>query len=138
MTVERLATSGAKIVIISDYPSTASAIMEDLCRKGFDTSLFVGAITTEDLRRDHFLRFDFCIFKVMMYKSATVMADVDAADRRIVVGGDFYCIKAANAARISSIFITGGLHTFANTTDVLNHAVIRDAHPTYVLPFFTW
>ncbi|CAA2992100.1 Hypothetical predicted protein [Olea europaea subsp. europaea] len=210
-TIESLATSGAKIVIISDYPFPASAIMEDLCRKGFDTSLFVGAITTEDLRRDHLLRADDAgleelgpsniditseaelgvtkktfftglkhriffpqisqakkfftlIFKwawwkkpspvpsprpcvtwydqdainLEMYKSAMVMAGVDAADRCIAVGGHLDYIKAAYAAGISSIFLTADLYGRLEFADIRDLAAEYGAHPTYLLPSFTW
>ncbi|CAI9787163.1 unnamed protein product [Fraxinus pennsylvanica] len=49
--IERLATYGTEMVIICDSPLPASTIMEELRFHGFDTSLFVGAITREDLRR---------------------------------------------------------------------------------------
>ncbi|CAI9764640.1 unnamed protein product [Fraxinus pennsylvanica] len=50
--LERLANYGIKMVIICDSPLPASTIMEELRIREFDTSLFVGAITSEDLRRD--------------------------------------------------------------------------------------
>ncbi|CAA2992825.1 Hypothetical predicted protein [Olea europaea subsp. europaea] len=149
--IQRLATCGTKIVIISYYSLMgASETMEEFRKRGFDTSLFAGAITKEDLESDYLERFDSWFDQIAaiflkMYKSAMVMAGVDAADHCIVVGGKLHYIKDANAAGISSIFVTGnfgetthGRHRFADITDVRSLAARYEAHPTYLLPSFTW
>ena len=49
MTVNKLAASGAKMVIISNSSRRASITMEKMKSLGFDPSLFVGAITSGEL-----------------------------------------------------------------------------------------
>ncbi|CAK9166348.1 unnamed protein product [Ilex paraguariensis] len=55
-TLEKLATSGAKMVIISNSSRRASTTMEKLKSLGFDPSLFVGAITSGELTYQHLQR----------------------------------------------------------------------------------
>ncbi|KAL2558860.1 Haloacid dehalogenase-like hydrolase (HAD) superfamily protein [Forsythia ovata] len=260
-TLEKLATYGTKMVIISNSSRRASTTIEKLRSLGFDTSLFVGAITSGELTHEHLLRRDdpwfarlgrSCIhmtwndrgaisleglglqvvdnveeaefimahgtealglpsgaalpmkledlekileqcvakkipmvvanpdfvtvearaLRVMpgtlaatykklggevkwmgkpgeiIYKSAMVMVGVDAADCIAVGDSLHHDIKGANAAGISSAFITGGVHAtelglgkFGETADdssVQALASKYEAYPTYVLPSFTW
>ncbi|KAL2454715.1 Haloacid dehalogenase-like hydrolase (HAD) superfamily protein [Abeliophyllum distichum] len=51
-----LATYGTKMVIISNSSRRASTTIEKLRSLGFDTSLFVGAITSGELTHEHLLR----------------------------------------------------------------------------------
>ncbi|KAL2453954.1 Haloacid dehalogenase-like hydrolase (HAD) superfamily protein [Abeliophyllum distichum] len=53
-----LATYGTKMVIISNSSRRASTTIEKLRSLGFDTSLFVGAITSGELTHEHLLRRD--------------------------------------------------------------------------------
>ncbi|KAF7151237.1 hypothetical protein RHSIM_Rhsim02G0085900 [Rhododendron simsii] len=53
LTVERLATSGAKMVVISNSSRRASITMEKLKTLGFDPSLFLGAITSGELTHQY-------------------------------------------------------------------------------------
>uniref|UniRef100_A0A5B6ZDH5 Uncharacterized protein n=1 Tax=Davidia involucrata TaxID=16924 RepID=A0A5B6ZDH5_DAVIN len=57
-TLEKLATSGAKMVIISNSSRRASTTMEKMKSLGFDPSLFVGAITSGELTYQHLQRRD--------------------------------------------------------------------------------
>lgn len=55
-TLERLASSGAKMVIISNSSRRASVTMERMKRLGFDPSLFLGAITSGELTHQYLQR----------------------------------------------------------------------------------
>ncbi|XP_058202389.1 uncharacterized protein LOC131316892 isoform X1 [Rhododendron vialii] len=55
-TLERLATSGAKMVVISNSSRRASITMEKLKTLGFDPSLFLGAITSGELTHQYLQR----------------------------------------------------------------------------------
>ncbi|KAI9074649.1 hypothetical protein K1719_042532 [Acacia pycnantha] len=57
-TLEYLAESGAKMVIISNSSRRSSITMEKLKSLGFDTSLFVGAITSGELTHQYLQRRD--------------------------------------------------------------------------------
>ncbi|EEF37481.1 uncharacterized protein LOC8286363 isoform X1 [Ricinus communis] len=84
----------------------------------------------------------------IIYKSAMVMAGVDALDSIAVGDSLHHDIKGANAAGIQSAFITGGIHAselglgsfgeIADLSSVQALASKYDAHPSYVLPSFTW
>lgn len=54
--VEKLATAGAKMVIISNSSRRASVTMEKMNNLGFDPSLFVGAITSGELTHQYLQR----------------------------------------------------------------------------------
>lgn len=54
--VTKLASSGAKMVIISNSSRRASTTMEKMRNLGFDPSLFVGAITSGELTYQHLQR----------------------------------------------------------------------------------
>lgn len=56
MLVRKLASSGAKMVIISNSSRRASTTMEKIGNLGFDPSLFVGAITSGELTYQHLQR----------------------------------------------------------------------------------
>lgn len=55
-TLERLATTGAKMVIISNSSRRASITMEKLKTLGFDPSMFLGAITSGELTHQYLQR----------------------------------------------------------------------------------
>ncbi|MBA0749308.1 hypothetical protein Gogos_019941, partial [Gossypium gossypioides] len=55
-TLERVATTGAKMVIISNSSRRASTTIEKLKNLGFDPSLFVGAITSGELTHQYLQR----------------------------------------------------------------------------------
>lgn len=84
----------------------------------------------------------------IIYESAMAMVGVDASDSIAVGDSIHHDIKGANAAGIQSAFITGGIHAtelglhsfgqVADLTSVQTLASKYDAHPTYVLPAFTW
>ncbi|PHU01792.1 DAR GTPase 2, mitochondrial, partial [Capsicum chinense] len=84
----------------------------------------------------------------IIYKSAMEMAAVDASDCIAIGDSLHHDIKGANAARIASAFITGGIHApelglgkfgeVADDDSVHALALKNDAYPTYVLPSFTW
>ncbi|XP_040958117.1 uncharacterized protein [Gossypium hirsutum] len=57
-TLEKLATTGAKMVIISNSSRRASTTIEKLKNLGFDPSLFVGAITSGELTHQYLQRRD--------------------------------------------------------------------------------
>ncbi|CAN1248108.1 5'-nucleotidase YutF [Linum perenne] len=57
-TLKKLATAGAKMVIISNSSRRASVTMEKMKTLGFDTSLFAGAITSGELTYQHLHRRD--------------------------------------------------------------------------------
>lgn len=57
MTVEKLANTGAKMVVISNSSRRASTTIEKLKSLGFDPSLFVGAITSGELTHQYLQRF---------------------------------------------------------------------------------
>ncbi|XP_031272816.1 uncharacterized protein LOC116131294 [Pistacia vera] len=57
-TLEKLATTGAKMVIISNSSRRASTTMEKMKSLGFDTSLFAGAITSGELTHQYLQRRD--------------------------------------------------------------------------------
>lgn len=57
-TLEKLATNGAKMVIISNSSRRASTTMEKMKSLGFDPSLFVGAITSGELTHQYLQRRD--------------------------------------------------------------------------------
>ncbi|PKI69782.1 hypothetical protein CRG98_009657 [Punica granatum] len=52
-TLEKLAVSGAKMVVISNSSRRASVTMEKMKNLGFDPSLFVGAITSGELTHQY-------------------------------------------------------------------------------------
>lgn len=54
--VEKLADSGAKMVIISNSSRRASTTMQKMKSLGFDPSLFVGAITSGELTHQYLQR----------------------------------------------------------------------------------
>ncbi|XP_043706948.1 uncharacterized protein LOC122656479 isoform X2 [Telopea speciosissima] len=56
--VEKLASNGAKMVIISNSSRRASVTMEKLKSLGFDPSLFLGAITSGELTHQYLQRRD--------------------------------------------------------------------------------
>ncbi|XAR71063.1 Phosphoserine phosphatase [Bertholletia excelsa] len=55
-TLERLASNGAKMVIISNSSRRASVTMEKMKSLGFDPSLFLGAITSGELTHQYLQR----------------------------------------------------------------------------------
>uniref|UniRef100_A0A0D6R9D4 Uncharacterized protein n=1 Tax=Araucaria cunninghamii TaxID=56994 RepID=A0A0D6R9D4_ARACU len=55
-TLEQLAHSGAKMVIVSNSSRRAWTTMEKVQKLGFDASLFVGAITSGELTHQNLLR----------------------------------------------------------------------------------
>ncbi|XP_021912056.1 uncharacterized protein LOC110825847 isoform X1 [Carica papaya] len=57
-TLEKLAITGAKMVVISNSSRRASTTMEKLKNLGFDPSLFVGAITSGELTHQYLQRRD--------------------------------------------------------------------------------
>ncbi|XP_010523324.1 PREDICTED: uncharacterized protein LOC104801693 [Tarenaya hassleriana] len=57
-TLEKLATTGAKMVVISNSSRRASFTMEKLRNLGFDPSLFTGAITSGELTYQYLQRRD--------------------------------------------------------------------------------
>ncbi|CAB4319265.1 unnamed protein product [Prunus armeniaca] len=57
-TIKNLASSGAKMVIISNSSRRSSTTMEKLRSLGFDPSLFVGAITSGELTHQNLQRRD--------------------------------------------------------------------------------
>ncbi|XP_022878250.1 uncharacterized protein LOC111396159 isoform X2 [Olea europaea var. sylvestris] len=57
-TLEKLANYGTKMVIISNSSRRASTTFDKLRSLGFDTSLFVGAITSGELAHEYLLRRD--------------------------------------------------------------------------------
>lgn len=58
MIVENLAKHGAKMVVISNSSRRASTTIEKLNKLGFDSSLFVGAITSGELTHQYLQRSD--------------------------------------------------------------------------------
>ncbi|XP_077229043.1 haloacid dehalogenase-like hydrolase (HAD) superfamily protein isoform X2 [Tasmannia lanceolata] len=84
----------------------------------------------------------------VIYQSAMAMADVDACDCIAVGDSLHHDIKGANVAGIQSAFITGGIHAselgLGSFGDVAESTAIEalisncNAHPSYVLPSFTW
>lgn len=76
------------------------------------------------------------------------MASVDTSDCIAVGDSLHHDIKGANAAGIQSVFITGGIHATelglgsygeaAESTAVEALASTHNAHPSYILPAFTW
>ncbi|XP_065860803.1 uncharacterized protein [Euphorbia lathyris] len=84
----------------------------------------------------------------IIYKSAMAMAGVDAVDSIAVGDSLHHDIKGANAAGIESAFITGGIHatelgigSFGQVPDLSCVQALAnkyEAHPSYVLPAFTW
>lgn len=76
------------------------------------------------------------------------MTGVDASDCIAVGDSLHHDIKGANAAGIQSVLITGGIHatelglgSFGEAADsaaVEALASKYNAHPSYVLPAFTW
>lgn len=62
ITVEKLATNGAKMVIISNSSRRSSITIEKMKSLGFNPSLFVGAITSGELTHQYLLRLNiiFC------------------------------------------------------------------------------
>lgn len=59
MIVEKLANSGAKMVIISNSSRRASVTMDKVLSLGFDPSLFLGAITSGELTHQYLQRLGF-------------------------------------------------------------------------------
>ncbi|KAK3204237.1 hypothetical protein Dsin_018283 [Dipteronia sinensis] len=57
-TLEKLATTGAKLVIISNSSRRASVTMEKIKSLGFDPSIFAGAITSGELTHQYLQRRD--------------------------------------------------------------------------------
>lgn len=84
----------------------------------------------------------------IIYKSAMAMVGVDASDCIAVGDSLHHDIKGANVAGIQSAFITGGIHAnelglgsfgeVADSSSVQALASKYDAHPSYVLPAFSW
>ncbi|MFQ6645408.1 hypothetical protein Gotur_020097 [Gossypium turneri] len=69
-TLEKLATTGAKMVIISNSSRRASTTIEKLKNLGFDPSLFVGAITSGELTHQYLQR---CTFLCLYYAIAAAV-----------------------------------------------------------------
>ncbi|KAF6164642.1 hypothetical protein GIB67_032870 [Kingdonia uniflora] len=84
----------------------------------------------------------------IIYKSAMLMAGVDASDCIAVGDSLHHDIKGANMAGIESAFITGGIHAtelglssfgeVAESSSVQDLTSKYDAYPSYMLPSFTW
>ncbi|KAF0901104.1 hypothetical protein E2562_037962 [Oryza meyeriana var. granulata] len=85
----------------------------------------------------------------VIYTSAMSLAGVSNAHECITVGDSLHHdIKGANAARVASAFITGGIHAAELGLDEIGETAGDDAidslclmhgsYPTYVLPSFTW
>ncbi|XP_027086089.1 uncharacterized protein [Coffea arabica] len=84
----------------------------------------------------------------IIYKAAAEMAAIDPSQCVAIGDSLHHDIKGANAAGISSAFITGGIHatelgldTFGEIADdssVVALALRHDAYPSYVLPSFNW
>ncbi|KAL9254381.1 5'-nucleotidase YutF-like protein [Drosera capensis] len=84
----------------------------------------------------------------IIYQSALAMAGVDASDCIAVGDSLHHDIKGANAAGISSLFITGGIHAnelgldafgeVADESAVHALALKHEAMPSYSMPAFTW
>lgn len=84
----------------------------------------------------------------VIYQSVIAMTGVDASDCIAVGDSLHHDIKGANAAGIQSVLITGGIHatelglrSFGEAADsaaVEALASKYNAHPSYVLPAFTW
>lgn len=84
----------------------------------------------------------------IIYESAMRMANVDASDCIAVGDSLHHDIKGANAAGIESAFITCGIHAnelgicsfgeAADSTKVQDLVAKHGAHPSHVLPAFTW
>ncbi|KAF7805303.1 glycerol-3-phosphate phosphatase isoform X1 [Senna tora] len=64
-TLESIAKTGAKMVIISNSSRRSSTTMEKLKSLGFDTSLFVGAITSGELTHQYLQRRDDAWFSAL-------------------------------------------------------------------------
>ncbi|PON46695.1 Pyridoxal phosphate phosphatase [Parasponia andersonii] len=65
LTLEKLASSGAKMVIISNSSRRSSVTMDKMKSLGFDPSLFVGAITSGELTHQNLLRRDDAWFSAL-------------------------------------------------------------------------
>ncbi|CAN6448849.1 unnamed protein product [Victoria cruziana] len=84
----------------------------------------------------------------VIYESAIAMAGCDAKECIAVGDSLHHDIRGANAAGIESVFITGGVHTdelglseFGQVADTKSIEALvskHEAHPSYVLPSFTW
>ncbi|KAK9165149.1 hypothetical protein Scep_000340 [Stephania cephalantha] len=84
----------------------------------------------------------------VIYESAMDMVGVDASDCIAVGDSLHHDIKGANTAGIQSVFITGGIHadelgltSFGEVADLSSVQALAskyDAHPSFVLPSFTW
>lgn len=84
----------------------------------------------------------------IIYESAMAMAGVDASECIAVGDSLHHDIMGANLADMQSVFITGGIHAnelgldhfgeVAEASKVQELASKCDAHPTYVVPAFTW
>lgn len=61
MVVEKLAATGAKMVIISNSSRRAVVTYDKLKTLGFDPSLFLGAITSGELTHQFLLRYNYFI-----------------------------------------------------------------------------
>jgi ribonucleotide monophosphatase NagD (HAD superfamily) len=61
MLVEKLAATGAKIVIISNSSRRAVVTYDKLKTLGFDPSLFLGAVTSGELTHQYLLRYRFFV-----------------------------------------------------------------------------
>uniref|UniRef100_A0A1D1ZBR1 Pyridoxal phosphate phosphatase n=1 Tax=Anthurium amnicola TaxID=1678845 RepID=A0A1D1ZBR1_9ARAE len=57
-TLEKLASHGTKMVIISNSSRRASTTMQKVNSLGFDASLFLGAITSGELTHQYLLRLE--------------------------------------------------------------------------------
>lgn len=57
--MEKLAGNGAKMVIISNSSRRSSVTMEKLKSLGFDTSCFLGAITSGELTHQYLHKYAF-------------------------------------------------------------------------------
>ncbi|XP_058101905.1 uncharacterized protein LOC131246063 [Magnolia sinica] len=84
----------------------------------------------------------------VIYESAMAMAGVDACDCIAVGDSLHHDIKGANTAGIQSAFITCGIHAtdvgLGSFGEVADSSAVETlihkykAHPSYVLPAFTW
>ncbi|KAK4258259.1 hypothetical protein QN277_007729 [Acacia crassicarpa] len=103
---EYLAESGAKMVIISNSSRRSSITMEKLKSLGFDTSLFVGAITSGELTHQYLQRRDdpwfaalgrSCIHMTWKDRGAISLEGLDLQVVENVEGADFVLAHGTEA-----------------------------------------
>jgi ribonucleotide monophosphatase NagD (HAD superfamily) len=84
----------------------------------------------------------------VIYTSAMSLAGVNPHECITVGDSLHHDIKGANASRVASAFITGGIHATELGLNEIGEIAGEDAidslcrkhgsYPTYVLPSFTW